>query len=60
MAAHALELALLQHAQERDLDRRRQVSHLVEEDRAAGGQLEAALAALLSTGEGSPLVAEQL
>ena len=60
MAAHALELALLQHAQEGDLDRRRQLADLVEEDRAAGGQLEAALAALQSAGEGSPLVAEQL
>ena len=60
MAAHALELALLQHAQEGDLDRRRQLAHLVEEDRAPGGQLEAALAALQSAGEGSPLVAEQL
>jgi hypothetical protein len=56
----ALELALLEHAQQRDLDRRRQLSHLVEEDRAARGQLEAAFAALQGAGEGSPLVAEQL
>ena len=59
-AAHPLELALLEHPQQRDLDWRRQLPHLVEEDRAAGGQLEAALAALQSAGEGSPLVAEQL
>ena len=59
-AAHALELALLEHAQEGDLDRRRQLAHLVEEDRAAGRQLEAALAPLQGAGEGSPLVAEQL
>jgi hypothetical protein len=39
VAAHALELALLEHAQEGDLDRVGQVADLVEEDRAARGQL---------------------
>ena len=39
----ALELPFLQHAQELDLDVRRQIADLVEEDRAAVRQLEAAL-----------------
>ena len=41
-AADALELALLQHAQQLDLHVERQVADLVEEQRAAVGQLEAA------------------
>ena len=39
----ALELAFLQHAQELHLDVRRQIADLVQEDRAAVGQLEAPL-----------------
>ena len=41
----ALELALLQHAQDLRLGHRREVGDLVEEERAAVGQLEAALLA---------------
>ena len=44
-AADALELALLQHAQELRLGHRREVADLVEEERAAVGQLEAPLLA---------------
>ena len=41
-AADALELALLQHAQQLDLHVQRHVADLVEEQRAAVGELEAA------------------
>ena len=44
IAAHALELPLLQHAQQLHLHVRRQVADLVEEDRAAVGELETAFA----------------
>ena len=43
-AADPLELAGLEHAQDLGLDRRRQLADLVEEQRAAVGQLEAARA----------------
>ena len=59
-AADALELALLQHAQELDLHLQRQVAALVEEQRAAVGQLEAPGAPRHRAGEGALLVAEQL
>ncbi len=59
-AADALELARLEHAEDLGLDRRRQFADLVEEQRAAMGQLEAAELALSSTGEGALLVAEEL
>jgi len=42
-SAQSLELALLQHAQQLDLGRRRQLADLVQEQRAAVGQLETAL-----------------
>ena len=42
-AAHALELLLLQHAQQLHLRLERQLADFVEEDRAAVGELEAAL-----------------
>ena len=45
VAADALERALLEDAQELDLDRRRDLADLVEEERAAVGLLEAPLAA---------------
>ena len=45
VAADALELALLQHAQQLDLHRQRDLADLVEEQRAAVGLLEAALLA---------------
>ena len=43
-AADALELAVLDHAQELGLQLERQLADLVEEERAAVGELEAALA----------------
>ncbi len=58
--AHAGELALLQHAQQAGLGLWRHVADLVEEQRAAGGLLEAALAAVHGAGEGAALVTEQL
>ena len=45
VAADALELALLQEAQQLHLDGRRDLADLVEEQRAAVGLLEAAVAA---------------
>ena len=59
-AADPLELPLLQDAQELDLHGRGQVSDLVEEERAALGQLEAALPRCHRAREGALLVAEQL
>jgi hypothetical protein len=44
VAADALELALLQHAQQLHLDGRGDLADLVEEERAAVGLLEAPLA----------------
>jgi hypothetical protein len=46
-AAHALELVLLQHAQQRDLGLWGDVADLIEEDGAAVGELEAAFLARL-------------
>ena len=46
VAADALELPLLQHAQQLDLHGRGEVADLVQEERAAVGHLEAALAGL--------------
>ena len=59
-AADALELVLLQHAQQLDLRLERQLPDFVQEDGAAVGQLEAALLLLHRAGEGAALVAEQL
>ena len=59
-AAEPLELALLQHAQQLDLRRQVDVADLVEEQRAALGQLEAPLLARFGAGERALLVAEQL
>ncbi|OGL00334.1 MAG: hypothetical protein A3E31_01655 [Candidatus Rokubacteria bacterium RIFCSPHIGHO2_12_FULL_73_22] len=59
-AAEPLELALLEHAQDLRLRHRGEVGDLVEEQRAAVGQLEAALLAPGRTGERALLVAEQL
>jgi hypothetical protein len=59
-AADALELALLQHAQQLGLQGRRDLADLVEQQRAAVGQLEAALAHPVGAGERALLVAEQL
>ena len=51
---------LLQHAQQHDLGLGGQLADLVEEDRAAVGQLEATLAPLQGPGERALLVTEQL
>ena len=59
-AAQPLELALLQHAQQLDLRREVQLADLVEEQRAAVGQLEAPLLGGVRAGERALLVAEQL
>ena len=58
--AEALDLAVLQHAQELRLELERQLADLVEEERAAIGQLEAAGLRRVRAGEGAALVAEQL
>ena len=59
-AAQALELLLLQHAQELRLQLERDVADLVEEQRAAIGQLEPADLLRDGAGEGALLVAEEL
>ena len=59
-AAHALDDAVLQHAQQLHLHRQRHLVHVVEEDGAAFGHLEAARAVLDGAGEGAALVAEEL
>ena len=59
-AAQALELPLLQHAQQLDLRRQIQLADLVEKQRAALGQLEAALLGRLRAREGALLVPEEL
>ncbi len=60
LAAHALDRALLERAQQLRLQLRRHVADLVEEEGAAVGQLELAELALLGVGEGAPLVTEEL
>jgi hypothetical protein len=59
-AADALELALLQHAQQLGLQVERHLADLVEEQRAAVGELERAGARGDGAGERALLVAEQL
>src|SRR5207249_8448713 len=59
-AAHALELALLEHTQELHLRLRGQLPDLVQEDRPAVRELEAAGPAFRGAGEGALLVAEEL
>src|SRR5262249_61922173 len=58
-AADTLELALLEDAQQQDLDRRWQLADLVQEDRATGGQLEATPPPFEVTGAGASLVPAQ-
>ena len=58
--ADPLDHPLLQEAQQLDLQRQRDVADLVEEQRAAMGQLDLALGRLDRAGEGALLVAEQL
>ena len=59
-AAEPLDGPVLQHAQQLHLHRQRHVVDVVEEDRAAVGQLEAAGPILDRAGERAALVAEQL
>ena len=59
-AAHGTHLVLLQDAQELDLQARRHVADLVEQQSAAIGGLEQALVGADRAGEGAFLVAEEL
>src|SRR5262245_12189734 len=59
-AAEALDLTLLEHAQQLDLDVGRQIADFVEEDRGAIGQLEAPDLPRQRAGEGALLATEQL
>ena len=59
-AAEPFDLSLLEHAQQLDLDLRRQVADLVEEDRRAIGQFEAPDLPGEGAREGALLAAEQL
>ena len=59
-SAHPLVLALLQDTQKLGLDRGRQLADLVEEQRTARGELEAAALELVGSGEGAALMAEEL
>ena len=60
VAAHRLELSLLEDPQQLDLGLQRQLADLVEEDRAASGQLEPAHASIDRPGEGTLDVTEEL
>src|SRR5262249_56899258 len=59
-AAQALDLTLLKNAQELDLCRGRDFTHLVQKERSATGSLEAAFSPGDGPGEGALLDAEQL
>ena len=58
LPAHPMDDARLEHAQQFRLRFRAQVADFIQEQRAAVGQLEAALAPLGGAGEGAALVAE--
>ena len=58
--ADGLELPGLKHAQQFDLEVKRQIAHFVQEDRAAMGELEAALPILSGAGESAFHVPEKL
>src|SRR5688572_26296562 len=60
VAAHPLDLPLLQHAKELRLHRERHITHLVEEQRAAARALKLPAALLCRARERSRLVAEHL
>ena len=60
LAADAAERPPLEHAQQRRLDRQRQLADLVEEDRTAVRQLERALLPAIGAGERAALVPEQV
>ncbi len=57
--AYTLDLALLDRAQHHRLQRQRQLAHLVQEERAAVGDLELPRAVAHGAGEGAAHVAEQ-
>src|SRR5262249_7285426 len=59
-ASDGLDLALLEDAKKLDLEVEGHLADLVEEDRAAVGELEASVAALSGAREGTALVAEEL
>jgi hypothetical protein len=59
-AAQPLILALLQETEQLDLSRQAHFRDLIEEQHAAGGQLDASGLGLLRAGEGASFVAEQL
>jgi hypothetical protein len=59
-AAHSRELTVLQHVEQLGLQRGMELADLVQEHRAAVGQLETARLALVSSREGPALVTEQL
>ena len=59
-AAEALELALLQHAEQLHLRREGQIADLIEKERAAFGQLEAPLLSRVGAREGALLIPEEL
>src|SRR5262245_10607350 len=59
-AAEALELALLQHAKQLRLDRRRHLTNFVEKQHTTVCLLDPTWFGRHSTGERAPLVAEQL
>src|SRR5262249_21619001 len=59
-AARSLELALLQHAEKHDLGVGGQLANLVEKERPAVGELEAALSPLQGSRKRPLLVAEEL
>jgi hypothetical protein len=59
LAAHAVEFAFLQHAQQLGLRCAVQIAHFVQENRAAVGQLELAAARAGRAGERALLVPEQ-
>src|SRR5206468_9128627 len=58
--AHALDLALLQEAQQLDLERQAHLRDLIQEERAAVGRLDLPLPLLVSAGEGALFMAEEL
>src|SRR4051812_5217582 len=60
VAAHPLEVAVLQHPEQLRLQLERQLADLVEEERGAVRHFEAALALRLRAGESALLVSEQL
>src|SRR5437016_14260496 len=59
-AADPFVLPFLQHAEQLRLDRRGEIADLIEEERAAGGDLEATALETIGAGERSSLMSEEL